>query len=1172
MLALEKLQKDLLVGGLLPDQFVRIVSVEHLGDDAVTVYYKDAQGQLGERLLFRSDEAQLSAQETETTDKFNASGKHYKLTLEAYRIQQAAQFDPMMAIHTSQVDPLPHQISAVYETLLPKQPLRFVLADDPGAGKTIMAGLLIKELKLRADATRILIVAPGALTEQWQEELDDKLDVQFELFSNDGQSVSRHNNPFANKAQLICRLDQLSRNPQLQKHLQQLEWDLVIFDEAHKLSVKTYPRRLSKTKRFQLGEMLAARTRHLLLITATPMNGKTADFHAWLSLLDPDRFYGPGRQAQEAVDISDVMRRMAKEDLLRFDGTPLFPERRAYTARYQLSPQEAALYDGVTNYVRHEMSRLEAQGEHQKSPVGFALTLLQRRLASSPAAIFHSLRRRRERMEQKLDLLSSGHNLRAPEAFQSFFDAPTDWEDNLSAQEYDSLSQSLLEQASSAHSLVELQHETQSLRLLEEQAFQLLTSGQDKKWEELSRLLVLTPEMYDAEGQRRKLIIFTEHRDTLEDLQQRIVQLLGDAESVITLHGGLSRVQRHTQQEAFRNDPTVRILIATDAAGEGVNLQSANLMVNYDLPWNPNRLEQRFGRIHRIGQTEVCHLWHMVASDTREGRVFDMLFDKLETEREILGGKVFDILGEAFENVSLQDLLIQAIRQDNPIDLQEQLSRQLAQVLDQERLRGLLKRHALVEQAMDFDTLSAIKADMEKAEARKLQPFFVRAYFLEVFKQLGGECREMEPGRYRVSLPNTLFNAQSTPVSDRPLLPRYERICFDKALKQIPGTPKAELVHPEHPLMQHCSAIWMQQHRQTLDMGALLINPEDDSTDLRLLLMLEHSVRSAQGTQILSRRIEFITLDHSGHIERAGWAPHLDLRPVSAAEAEMLTPLCQESELLQTDWSAAALAYAASHLLPNHYRELKSKHEAQVEKVAHAVEQRLGGEIRYWHEQYELLQAQIDEGEASYMQPETALKRLTSIKQRLAERQHELQNSLHLLPSAPRIISSALVAPQGLLMKLREDDGYFISTAAKARVENIAMRAVLNHERQLGHQVVDVSSEKCGWDITACPPALPGQLPPERHIEVKGRAKGQSTLTITRNEILYALNQAEKFWLAIVLVEGEDFEGPYYVHKPFDREPDFGVASVNYQLKDLLGKAATDHRQYEKKIHGFPYP
>jgi len=418
--------------------------------------------------------------------------------VEAKRIDLAFLFDPMMAVHTSNVDPLPHQITAVYESMLPRQPLRFVLADDPGAGKTIMAGLYIRELIMRADARRIIIVAPGSLVEQWREEMFEKFGLEFRVFTKDLEAATPSGNPFQDIDHLIVRLDQMSRNEDLQGKLCAAGWDLAVFDEAHKLAAHFFGSKLEKTGRFRLAEKLGAQTRHLLLMTATPHNGKEEDFQLFLSLLDSDRFYGKFRDGVHKVDCSDLIRRMVKEKLVKFDGTPLFPERRAYTVNYQLSDLEAALYEAVTGYVKTEMGKADQLDGKRKGSVGFALTALQRRLASSPEAIFQSLKRRRERLERRLREEQMG--ARGQRILAETLAAVPEDDDDLNAEEQENLEESLIDQATASQTVAELADEISSLQVLEQQAKALVVSGKDRKWDELSRILQNEPQMHDAGG------------------------------------------------------------------------------------------------------------------------------------------------------------------------------------------------------------------------------------------------------------------------------------------------------------------------------------------------------------------------------------------------------------------------------------------------------------------------------------------------------------------------------------------------------------------------------------------------------------------------------------------------------------------------------------------------
>lgn len=1180
MLKLEQIQKNAAISGLEPGQVVSIVTTEPVGSDALTVYYKTPDGALRERMLFRTDEANLSLAEAGRPWAFDAPGDAFKLAAEAWRINLAHLFDPMMAVHTSNVEPLPHQITAVYESMLPRQPLRYVLADDPGAGKTIMAGLLIRELLMRADAKRVLIVAPGSLVEQWQDEMFEKFGLTFTLFSREQAEHSHSGNPFDDFDLLVARVDQLARSDDLLNKLRLSRWDLVVVDEAHKLSASYFGNKVNKTKRFLLGELLGSITRHFLLMTATPHSGKEEDFQLFLSLLDSDRFYGKFRDGAHKVDVSDMMRRMVKEEMLRFDGTKLFPERRAYTVNYQLSDLEAALYAAVTDYVKTEFDRADKLADSgRKGTVGFALTSLQRRLASSPEAIYQSLKRRRNKLKRRVEEEKLGQR---GKALAETLDAPLPedlWEasDALSSEDYEDFEEKVIDQATAAQTVQELEAEIIILEGLEEQARRVVHSGQDRKWDELSRLLQDTPEMHDAAGRQRKLIIFTEHRDTLNYLAAKIRGLLGSEEAVQLIHGGIKREERRKVQEMFRNDPIVRVLIATDAAGEGVNLQNANLMVNYDLPWNPNRLEQRFGRIHRIGQTEVCHLWNMVAAETREGDVFQRLFDKLETEREALHGRVFDILGEVFENRSLKDLLIEAIRYGSDPEVRAGLLRQVEGALDRQHLEAIIHRNALCEEVMDEQRLFAVKEEMEKAEARKLQPFFIRAFFKQAFQQLDGELRPREPGRHEITHVPAIIRERDRQIAGRdrrnldPVLRRYERVCFEKQFVRLTdrvGAPMATLLHPGHPLMQAVTDLVLEQHRNKLRQGAVLVNPADMGLAPKVMLIVDHCVNEGTDpTRTISRRMHFIEIDATGSASNAGWAPHLDLQPLAAADLPLI------EDVLAAPWitkglEPVALAHATTELVPAHYNEVRERRENMVDKTLNAVHERLVKEINFWSDRLIKLRDDKAAGKDVRLTLENVERTIDEMGARLQTREQELRAMRHVVSATPVILGGALVIPAGLLEqrrsgqspKSKEEEAAFLSAdaAARAHIERVAMQAVMDAELALGCTVKDVSKDKCGWDVTSQPPkAADGTLPPARHIEVKGRAKGADTVTVTHNEIAYALNQTDKFILAIVLVDGDSFEGPFYVRRPFTLEPDWAVTSINLDLSELLKKAVT---------------
>ena len=1169
MLKLEQLTKGAHVVGIDPAGAVTLVAVDAVGADAVSVFYKAPDGAPSERMLFRADEARLALETAGRPWAFDADGAEFKLVVEALRIKLAHLFDPMMAVHTSNVEPLPHQISAVYEHMLPRQPLRFVLADDPGAGKTIMAGLLIRELIMRADARRILIVAPGSLIGQWQDELREKFGLDFEQFSRERQEFCASGNYFAEQDRLLVRLDQLARNEDYREKLAHTHWDLIVVDEAHKLSASYFGGDVKKTQRFELGEQLGGLCRHFLLMTATPHNGKEEDFQLFLSLLDGDRFYGKFREGAHKVDVSDLMRRMVKEKLLKFDGTPLFPERRAYTANYALSPAEAALYAAVTVYVRDEMTRADRLRGKRKDTVGFALHLLQRRLASSPEAIYQSLRRRHKRLEARLEeqkLLARGR--RAREEAELYVTKVIDLPDNLdelddsvSAEEYEAYIDQVVDQATAAETIPELEAEIESLNALEAQARAVVESRSDSKWAQLSHLLNDEPEMRDRGGNRRKLIIFTEHRDTLNYLKARVTDVLGNPEAVITIHGGTNRDERRKAQERFRQDKDVLVLIATDAAGEGVNLQVANLMVNYDLPWNPNRIEQRFGRIHRIGQREVCHLWNLVASETREGEVFKRLFEKLEIERAALGGQVFDILGEAFEDTSLKDLLIEAIRYGDRPDVRARLDRVIDGALDTAHLKAIMERNALVDNPLSIESLYAIKEEMDRAEARKLQPHFIRAFFEAAFTRYGGELRAREARRFELPhVPAVIRERDRQIAATRtPVLRSYHRVCFEKRDMQVDGRPPADLIHPAHPLLAALLDLVQDDLRTRIKQGAVLVDPADEGTEPHLLLLVDHSINegTGQNTRTVSRRLQFVAVTPDGQARFAGWAPHLDLVPLAPADHTKAEPILQQA-WLDNGLEARALAHASAQIVPEHYREISERRLRQVERIHRAVRERLVKEINHLTHRALELEQEVRAGRQPRVQPENLKRSAEELTARLATRERELEQMRHIVALPPAVVGGALVIPAGLLARVNgEAPAFSADAAARARIERIAMDAVAAAERALGHEPKDVSADKCGWDITSRPPPLDGQLADDRLIEVKGRAKGATTITVTRNEILCALNKAEQFLLAIVLV-GEDggVEGPHYIQRPFKDEPGWAVASVNFDLGELLSRAA----------------
>lgn len=1188
---LEDLTPNTAIRGILPNATVTVVSIQWHGTEALTLVYRDPSGRVANELLFRHDEARVEIADSGRPFAFDGDGALFRLVSEAHRIRLAHLFDPVLAVHTSLVQPIPHQITAVYESMLPKQPLRFLLADDPGAGKTIMAGLLMKELIARGDLKRCLVVCPGTLVDQWQEDLTKKFHLPFEILTNDKLGAARTGNWFQENDLVIARLDKLARNDEVQDLLRapDVRFDLVVCDEAHKMSASFFGGEIKHTKRYKLGQLLSTLTRHFLLMTATPHNGKEEDFQLFLALLDGDRFEGRFRDGAHKVDVSDLMRRMVKENLLKFDGSPLFPKRFAYTVPYQLSEAEDKLYQRVTHYVRTEFSRAgNLQNDKRTGTVGFALTVLQRRLASSPEAIYQSLKRRHERLEKRLrELLERqyqapvspgmvGGDVLDNEEVEDLDEAPEN--------EVEEAEEEVLDQATAASTIAELEDEIATLKELEALAEQVRNQVDDAKWRELAELL---SELFNPHAeinaanfrilqqsaaqtgepveslitfQRRKMVIFTEHRDTLNYLLRRISKRIGNGNSsaVVTIHGALSREERRKAETSFLEDPQVQILIATDAAGEGINLQRAHLMVNYDLPWNPNRLEQRFGRIHRIGQTKPCHLWNLVADGTREGDVYRTLLEKLEEARKALGGQVFDVLGKLqFEGRPLRDLLIEAICAEKQ-DAATRLNQTIAKAVDRSHLESLLEDHALAHDTMDKSRVARVREEMERAEARRLQPHYIESFFLEAFKHLEGSVRRREGRRYEVT--NVPAAIRNRATSKREVLsPRIARIVFEKDQVDMEGYPQATFICPGHALLDATLFTMLERHGDLLKQGTVLVDERDAGTQPRALFYLEHALQDASllasgERRTISKRMLYVELSKSGAAQRMQYAPYLDFRPLVPGEPSAHDILARpECDWMKGSLEQQAIGYAIGHMVPEHLSEVKGARLQRVAKTKEAVHQRLQAEIRYWDQRASVLKEEERAGKPNArLNSNEARKRADDLQMRLEKRLADLDREAQVSAQPPVVMGGLLVVPVGLITAMTGKD--LPESLQSADTQAAAARAravVMEVERALGFEPRDREFEKLGYDIESRVPGT-GKL---RFIEVKGRVSGAVTLTVTKNEILTALNKPEDYVLAMVEFISPTEHRVRYLRKPFQREPDFSETTRNYMFQELLARS-----------------
>ncbi|MCL4784607.1 MAG: DUF3883 domain-containing protein, partial [Bryobacterales bacterium] len=819
--------------------------------------------------------------------------------------------------------------------------------------------------------------------------------------------------------------------------------------------------------------------------------------------------------------------------------------------------------------------------------VGFALTILQRRLASSPEAIYQSLRRRRERLEKKLrelELLQRGAEVATAIAITVPTLDEEDVEDLEEApdNEVQAAEGEILDQSTAARTIAELNAEISTLKRLEALALALRRSGEDRKWCELGRLLneiftpggnggrlAETPPPYrtgpiepPTPSPHQKLVMFTEHRDTLSYLESRITTLLGRKEAVVLIHGGMGREERTKAQEAFKHDPEVQVLLATDAAGEGINLQRAHLMVNYDLPWNPNRIEQRFGRIHRIGQTEVCHLWNLVAEETREGDVYRTLLEKLEQARQALGGQVFDVLGKVqFEGKPLRELMIEAIRYGDRPEVKARLTQVVAHAFDRKQLQDLIEERALAHDAMDATRVFRIREEMERAEARRLQPHYIESFFLEAFQQLGGTTKQREPRRYQIAhVPAPVRNRDRLIGAGEPVLARYERVAFEKGLVAPQGQPLAAFLCPGHPLLDATIDLTLERHRDLLRRGAVLVDDRDTGTMPRMLFYLEHAIQDASLTRtgerrVISKRMLYVELDGDGNTRHFHYAPYLDYRPMADAEPKVDVILARsECQWVDRSLEQKAQGYAIATVVPEHLAEVRSRKLDLIAKTEAAVQDRLTKEINYWDHRAEHLKLQEQAGKPNArLNSDEARKRADGLQARLQKRMEELKLEKQISPLPPVVMGGVLVIPARLLraMEGKEETGTVALSSADNEAAAAKARAIIMQvERELGFVPRDRETEKLGYDIESRIPGT-GKL---RFIEVKGRVSGAATITVTKNEILYSLNKPDDFILGIVEFDGETHR-VHYVRRPFQREPDFGVTSVNYSFVELLARA-----------------
>ena len=1039
-----------------------------------------------------------------------APADELRLLIESHRIGLAYAYDPLFAVSLSGIRSLPHQIEAVYGKMLPQARLRFLLADDPGAGKTVMTGLLIKELKLRNALERILIIVPAALTIQWQDELLRFFNELFVIINaeNDKQQLV---NLWLRESQVLTSMD-YAKQEGVREKIWSAGWDLIVVDEAHKCSAYTKTRsgrspEADKTKRYQLVEYFSYHPALMMLfLTATPHQGNEDRFAHFLHLLEPDLFPEPhkledsGREARNSVlqlgkDSPWVLRRL-KEDMRDFNGRRIFPDRHSRTVTFTLSPEEYRLYSLVNEYLNRFL--VGGSGAKRQS-IALTRTVFQRRLASSTYAIYRSLDRRFKRLEDilnELESLSKEQQQRRLLRLSGFVDEEQD-EGDLDETERDTL----LNETTAAEQLYQLQEELSTLRELVAEAKQIYEHAPDNKLASL-RDILSGVEFSELKGGLSRLLIFTEHRDTMEYLSKHLRDW---GFNVCNIHGGMNPHERKRAQEIFRTE--AQICVATEAAGEGINLQFCHLMINYDLPWNPARLEQRMGRIHRIGQEKDVYGFNFVAEQSSdgklviEGRILKCLLDKLEQMRAALGSdRVYDVIGQvlSLNQVNLSDMLREAALYPGRLsEYEDQIDRLSLDKLHQyEEQTGI----ALARAYVDFP--KAQEAAFI-ADERHLMPEYIARQFMAMAEKVGLKVETRADSLYRIPhVPKDLRSENLEAVRRfGQAEPKYNKVTFQKEHLDNDRHPDAVLVSPGHPLY----AAVDEKFRRRYDnlQGSFSLFVDGDAKE--------------------SYFLHFFEADISGDYPKANIVLHSEPVCVRQQQRQMelvtadvlhdLAPLEGIQNQPQINWRSAEEFVRIQYQLPQRQQILEErKKQAQIirDYLQKSYDERIWASQRRAME----LRARFETGEKeAALAVQEADREVEQLERRRADCLEQLRHIEIVRPGPVRYLGSFFVVPATQVVDLV---GLTEDPEAKALSEKLAMQAVMEYEQNRGWEPIDVSLQKVGFDIRSIssPDSQTGKRE-IRRIEVKGRKKGEP-IRLTENEWRKARQLRDSYWLYVV--------------------------------------------------------
>jgi SNF2 family DNA or RNA helicase len=1065
-----KLNEGMIVTGPFFSEPVRIEKIINIGTRIRLIGVSLQSNNHIDRIL---DEEQVSSLETEEYIlDFTLPGSEAFLALEGERFKYASYFDPLLAVNVSKIDPLPFQVEAVYGYILKLPRIRFLIADDPGAGKTIMAGLIIKEMKLRGLIKKILIVVPSQLKAQWMREMKEKFQENFVIIDRNILDLTYGDNPWQKENQIITSMD-FAKQDDVLPSISSVNWDLIIVDEAHKMSAYKYGDKIDKTDRYKLGEKLSAITEHLLFLTATPHKGDPENFRLFQDLLIPG-FFASNDLVNESIQNKDnpLFIRRLKEDLRDFDGKPIFTNRYPKTIKFKLSDKEKGLYNDLSNYVLLQYNRALNKNDKKKN-IAFALLILQRRMASSTYALLNSLERRKKRLEE---LLTNQVNL-------------SKTVDTLNIDEIEELEESKRweeenkwETISTAENKEELRSEILTLEKLISQAKDIIDTEEEVKLKELKKAIEEGFKKIKEVGGNEKILIFTESKDTLDYL---VTKIHSWGYSVNSIHGGMNIEDRVNAEKVFKNE--TQIMVATEAAGEGINLQFCNLMINYDIPWNPNRLEQRMGRIHRYGQQKDVFIFNLVAEDTREGKVLAKLFDKLDEIRNALGSdRVFDVIGDTFIGVNLYQLIVDAVANARSID---DILKDIDIKVDKEYIEKIKEQlgESLATRNIDY---SRVKEMTVRAKEYRLMPEYTQEFFIKAFSKAGGrlEIRDnyitIESIPYEIKKIAEDENFKATYGS---ILKRYPKITFDKeiAFKH----PEVEFVSFGHPLFEALLKWVNEQYFSKLRKGAVFLDP--DGIYNGIIWFFEGSVFDGKN-EIAGKKIISI-YDDGRDLREVNPSVLWDLVPVDDVNSIDLNVSASESESMKERVQERAI-----YSLENYKREILAERKRQAEIKRKYGIKSLEYLISELDAQLTELYERQEKGENTDLAIRNKNEKKKQYEDALKNLKKSIEQEINLSISTPEFISAIVVKPQKNDMLKRDDD-----------IEAIGMKLAMEFEISEGRYPEDVSRENLGYDIRS---EGNNEI---RYIEVKARNE-EGKIILTQNEFLKAKRFKNQYWLYIV--------------------------------------------------------